>query len=67
MYGVCMCVACVRAAHRAILHHLQTGAKVSQADVAVHVQQHVVWLDISGERKEDREGEIGRASCRERV
>lgn len=31
---------------RAILHHLQTGAEVSETDVTVHVQQHVIWFYV---------------------
>lgn len=31
-----------------ILHQLEAGAKVSQADVAVHIQQNVIGLDVPG-------------------
>ena len=36
------CSAC----HLPILVHSQTGAKVRQPDVAVFVDQHIVWLDV---------------------
>lgn len=38
------------APHRAVLHQSEAGAKVSQADVAVHVQQDVVGLDVPERR-----------------
>lgn len=40
--------------HRAVLHQLQAGAEVGQADVAVHVQQDVVWLDVPERKKDEK-------------
>lgn len=37
--------------HSAVLHQLEAGAEVGQADVAVHVQQDVVRLDVPERRK----------------
>lgn len=37
--------------YRPVLHELEAGAKVSQADVAVHIQQKVVRLNVSGRRR----------------
>lgn len=37
--------------HRPVLHEFEAGAKVSQADVAVHIQQNVVGLNVP-ERKQ---------------
>lgn len=34
-----------------VLHEFEAGAKVSQADVAVHIQQNVVGLDVPGRRR----------------
>ena len=52
---VCTCVyvcvyVCVRVCvcYRAVLHHLETGAKVCEADVAVDIQQDIVWFDVPG-------------------
>jgi hypothetical protein len=39
--SVCVC-------YRAVLHHLETGAKVCKADVAVDIQQDIVWFDVPG-------------------
>lgn len=32
--------------YRPVLHEFEAGAKVSQADVAVHIQQNVVGLNV---------------------
>lgn len=42
--------------YRPILHEFEAGAEVSQADVAVHVQQNVVGLDVP-ERTEKKDME----------
>lgn len=38
--------------HRAVWHHPETGTKIGQADVAVHIQQHIIGLNIP-EKEED--------------
>lgn len=40
--------------YRPILHEPEAGAKVSQADVAVHIQQNVVRLDVPEKRERER-------------
>lgn len=50
--------------YRPILHEFEAGAKVSQADVAVHIQQNIVGLDVPEKRRkwgwrEDRRGKRG--------
>lgn len=41
-----------------ILHEFEAGAEVGQADVAVHIQQNVVGLNVPGRRwREKRRGE----------
>lgn len=45
--------------HCPVLHELETGAEVGQADVAVHIQQNVVGLNVPKKREEGREGEGG--------
>lgn len=32
--------------HRAIGHHLETGAEVGQTDMAVHIEQHIIRLYV---------------------
>ena len=44
--SVCVCV-CVCVCYRAILHHAETGPKVSEADVTINIQQDVVWFNVS--------------------
>lgn len=34
-----------------VLHEFEAGAEVSQADVAVHIQQNVVGLNVPERRK----------------
>lgn len=45
--------------YRPILHEFEAGAKVSQADVAVHIQQNVVGLDVPEKRRKGKASEEG--------
>lgn len=47
----------VAKAYRPVLHEFEAGAEVGQADVAVHIQQDVVGLDVpeGGQKKKDKE------------
>lgn len=36
--------------YRPVLHEFEAGAKISQADVAVHIQQNVVRFNVPGIR-----------------
>lgn len=38
-----------------VLHELEAGAEVGQADVAVHIQQNVVGLDVPEGSRRERE------------
>lgn len=38
-----------------VLHEFEAGAEVCQADVAVHIQQYVVGLNVPEERQEGGE------------
>lgn len=38
-----------------VLHEFEAGAKVSQADVAVHIQQNVVGLNVPEKRHKKKE------------
>lgn len=44
-----------------VLHEFEAGAKVSQADVAVHIQQNVVGLNVPERRQKKKENEEGGA------
>lgn len=46
--------------HSAVLHQLEAGAEVGQADVAVHVQQDVVRLDVPERRKTSTASDVFR-------
>lgn len=47
----------VAKAYRPVLHEFEAGAEVGQADVAVHIQQDVVGLDVpeGGQKKKNKE------------
>lgn len=47
----------VAKAYRPVLHEFEAGAEVGQADVAVHIQQDVVGLDVpeGGHKKKNKE------------
>lgn len=47
--------------YRPVLHEFEAGAEVSQADVAIHIQQNVVGLNVP-ERRWRRGGELDKSS-----
>lgn len=37
--------------YRSIIHEFKAGAKISQTDVTIHIQENVVWLDVSARER----------------
>lgn len=38
--------------YRSIIHEFKAGAKISQTNVSIHIQENVVWLDVSARERE---------------
>lgn len=38
--------------YRSVIHEFKAGAKISQPNVSVHIQENVVWLDVSAKERE---------------
>lgn len=44
--------------YRSVIHEFKAGAKISQPNVSVHIQENVVWLDVSAKEREREQRSI---------